>query len=356
MERLDLTKLVDRALFEACIEILGKDRVQEILGDVVKGDLPGHEFRGNQYTSGVGGGEQPSSKEPASVEVLPPQDVIAGVELPRSHEDFPRFVAEMKATPEYKEVSEKLAGLQEKSDALGRSRDITRLSQEMRTDANGNYTPEAQAEHDRIVKEMFNEKAAVPEGQRPQAVFLIGSSGSGKTTSGLPYLQKKGLVKEYTYINADDAKEKLSGYEGWNAPMLHEESTDIAEKELTTRAVNANHNIVFDLTGKNTDKMLAVTDWLKKHDYDIHVVHTEVPSFVSAGRCWKRYNANPMGKDPSKPPGRWVDPEFAYSKVDHKPAITFSKLMEHPDIGFAVQLNTLNKPATVDKEKKWGKS
>jgi predicted ABC-type ATPase len=254
------------------------------------------------------------------------------VSPPTGANDMERFFSEVEQTPEYKEVDRKLSELQKET----RSGNVTTWSIDQNSDAEGNLTAERMQLHEEIINSMLNDKAAVPEGQRPQAVLLIGASGAGKSTAGLPYAKE--IAPEHTYVNSDDVKEALPGYQGWNAAAFHGESGKLAEGELAGRALGLNHNIVMDLTGRHASKMERMASEFAKRGYDVHTVFVDIPSYVSTGRVWSRF---------SDGTGRFVPPRYAYYGVDTKPLESFERLKTNPDVKSYIRIDNTNRPAVV---------
>ena len=90
----------------------------------------------------------------------------------------------------------------------------------------GNYTPERQKVHQKIIDEYINEanvkKYSPAPGEKSLLTVLGGRGGSGKswlTGKDGPIDASKSMV-----IDTDEVKSKLPEYEGWNAAQLHEES------------------------------------------------------------------------------------------------------------------------------------
>ena len=111
----------------------------------------------------------------------------------KSDEDTARFVSEVTQTEQYKEVVERLSKIETKSG------DINNWSKEQNT-VNGEYTQERKDLHEKIVGEMLTKDSIVLAGEQPQAVFLIGQPGSGKTSVGAP------LAKEITGVASGAGK------------------------------------------------------------------------------------------------------------------------------------------------------
>lgn len=193
--------------------------------------------------------------------------------------------------------------------------------------AKGKLTPERQALHDEIVGKLLNPEAKAAEGTRPKAFFIIGAPASGKTAGSAAMAERLGV--KFTVVNPDEAKVHLPEYAGWNAGAVHEESAHIAER-VQYEAIKAKHNVMVDITGKNDEKTLASAEKFAKEGYDVHVAYVQLPNDKTAMRAWDRFASNAYGKDPAKPPGRFVPPSFAGESVDGKPGKTYDGFKTKP--------------------------
>lgn len=115
----------------------------------------------------------------------------------------------------------------------------------------GEYEPSRQDLH-RGIRASYLAEGRVPTDGPPEALFLAGGSGAGKSTIvEAGNLRPEGSV----YINPDDIKELfpesrgLNAQDDWRWAMLsHEESSDIAA-DLRADAVAAGYPMVIDGTG-----------------------------------------------------------------------------------------------------------
>lgn len=254
------------------------------------------------------------------------------IEPPKSAVDLGRFISEAKSTEQYKETEQKIADLEKDT----KSNNVMNWSVEHNTDANGNYTPERQELHDKIIKNILTEDTKAAEGTRPQAVLLLGAPGSGKTTAGMPVATEfVGKDTKLAVINADDIKTEL-GSQNWNVAAYHEESSQLAERTLIPNAVEGRHNVLFDATGANAAKMEAIAKGLSENGYDVHIVSVSVPTHVSVSRAYSRFEKG----------GRFVPLDYA-NKVDGKPAETFEKLKNSEHIKSAALVNNSGAKAVV---------
>jgi adenylate kinase family enzyme len=189
-------------------------------------------------------------------------------------------------------------------------------------------TAEHKAWKDSVIESELNPKAV---SKNPIAVILMGSPASGKTTTGRPFAERILNGKETTKIDPDSVKGKSKGFEGWNAGAFHEESALISEKVVFPRAVVNNHNLLIDITGKNSNKVAEMARTLKSVGYTIGLVHVDVDDKVALNRASQRFN---------KPNGRYVP--YNYIKGSAQQARnTWNKLTSEgiADIGYSLDGN-----------------
>lgn len=157
-------------------------------------------------------------------------------------------------------------------------------------DESGRYTAEREAEHNRILNTIFTDQAvadATPaEGQKPLVTFLGGRGGSGKSW----FTNAAGPVDTSTAIvlNSDHIKEMLPGYQGWNAALLHDESSDIlARAEDIARSHGL--NVVLDATLRNEEGAAARLALYQAHGYDIEGYYMHTSPQEAARRGMARF-------------------------------------------------------------------
>jgi predicted ABC-type ATPase len=109
--------------------------------------------------------------------------------------------------------------------------------------ADGTWTPERQALHDKIIAHFYEGKTPV---DNPTSYVLGGGPAAGKST-----LLREGYLDapENTVLaSGDDIKKMLPEYEGSNAHLLHEESSYLSKK-IAYGAANDSYNVMMDGTG-----------------------------------------------------------------------------------------------------------
>ncbi len=256
----------------------------------------------------------------------------ANIPVPKSDAEVPAFLAAVESSPEYKAISEALVPYSAEVrggtiEGLYNGPGDVRAWSLQKYSQDGVMLPERQALHDRIAASMLNPLAVAPPGQQ-QAVMLMGPPGGGKSTAGLPEAMKLG--EHWTVIAPDDVKAQLPGFAGWNASIYQEESSKIGEQDVTQAAMAANHNIIFDLTGANKEKMIALVENMSKAGYAVHLVNVEVDPFRATGRCWQRFVSS----------GRILPPRYSYEGVDSKPGRTYNILKQMPQVKSWTSVNT----------------
>lgn len=174
--------------------------------------------------------------------------------------------------------------------------------------ADGTYTPERAAIHQKIVSEYINEdtiKKFSPEpGEAPLLTILGGRGGSGKgwLTSGetAPIDARKSMV-----LDSDEIKGKLPEYKGWNAAQLHEEASDIVAM-IDRRAGALGLNVVLDGTLKSTSilKRVEVYQATPSHKYEMEGFYMYASPETAARRAMGRFKTKKGDFS-----GRFVPPE-----------------------------------------------
>jgi hypothetical protein len=165
-------------------------------------------------------------------------------------------------------------------------------------DAHGkrHYTKERQAFHRQIVREIINEKLAAAASDNPTVIFLGGRGGSGKSqfeAHDKNAVEGKGVYdkSKFIVVDPDEIKKELGKkgavkYEGWNAFLLHDESSDVADM-LIRSARYHRLNMVLDMTLKS-DKSAQLQS-LKKSGYRAEGHYMFLPEEMAAARAFVRF-------------------------------------------------------------------
>ena len=301
---------------------------------------------------------------PSGAFEIPPEELAeadAAVVQPESVAEMDAFLESAQQHPYVREAERRLKEFTVESmfhkdeDTGDPKTGATFWSEERFRRDDGSWDPNRAQLHDRIVDELLNENAKAKPGVRPQAFILMGAPASGKTSVGSRAKNRLGV--EFTTINPDDVKERMPEYEGWNAGILHEESSHVSENLLQDRAMEEGHNLEFDITGKNSDKVDGIVAAMKAAGYDIHVAHTKIDDAKTSFRAFDRFRQNAFGNHPEtgREIGRYVPPSYAGVSVDGKPEETFNRVKASGDIASGVQMDTDvpfgEEPSVLDK---WG--
>jgi predicted ABC-type ATPase len=167
--------------------------------------------------------------------------------------------------------------------------------------------------HDKIIATVRESSQCVvnknPK-RRPIAILMGGSPGAGKTT----FLKKNlsGLIQPGSgvlMIAADEIREMLPEYKGWNAGATYKEASLIVERMISEIGVPCSADIIFDGTMTNPSRYQALVAKLKSEGYYVVGFVVNVDMDVSLARMKKRYQET----------GRYV-PRFAVQNFYGEPA------------------------------------
>ena len=179
----------------------------------------------------------------------------------------------------------------------------------------GTYTPERQAVHKKILDEIFTPEAiaaALPaEGEKPVLTMLGGRGGSGK--SWLTNQEKGGPVdgSKALLLDSDHIKGRLPGYEGWNAAMFHEESTDILNM-ADDRAIALGIHAIHDATLKSEITPALRMSLYVAAGYEVEGYYMYLSPQDATTRALKRFSKGGTFT------GRFVPPEVVLANTDNE--------------------------------------
>jgi predicted ABC-type ATPase len=181
---------------------------------------------------------------------------------------------------------------------------------------NGKWTPERTAVHQKIIAELLpadKVAAATPgPGEKPQLHILGGRGGSGKSffTSGKP-----GTIdtSKFVVLNNDDVKEKLPEWKGWNAALIHEESSEIGQRAERI-AFGSKLNVVIDGTMKSSTSLEARIKDAKAAGYEVHGHYMYTSPEKSAERAVSRF----VRGNEKNGAGRYVPPAYSLSSTSNE--------------------------------------
>lgn len=209
------------------------------------------------------------------------------------------------------------------ADARKKIMDIQQDTKTMYT-VNGQYTPERQVLHQRLIDEALANSQPVPDGEEPTLLMTGGVPGSGKSSIlGTPDYAER--VKNYVALDSDELKGKLAAADGinnvtWEAAMYHEESSDVLEA-IMKQATMSRRNILFDATMKSTGKFYTLIGEAEKLHYKTEIAYADLPLEKAIGRAIARFLRG----------GRFVDPAYVASN-DSKNIKSFEELRGMVDV------------------------
>jgi hypothetical protein len=136
---------------------------------------------------------------------------------------------------------------------------------------------------------------------RKRALFVLGGPGTGKSKA-----LKKGIAlynilpDTATYVNTDDVRSELPGYQelidlgrgsgGYkitdkDAAAKYHHQAKIISSKLYDHAVENNTDIIFDGTGGNAANLAARMRGLQTKGYEVNVIHTQLDAHTAARRA-----------------------------------------------------------------------
>lgn len=150
-------------------------------------------------------------------------------------------------------------------------------------DENGEWTSERQQIHDDIVNKIMSE--AVPVETEPEVIITGGLPGSGKST----VLKQRGdEFSNHVRVDSDQIKSMLPEYEGWNATLLHEESSEISAT-IINRSIEGNYNVIYDATLKTESSAKRLVTSFEDRGYKSKIIFTQVPMETAMTRAVNRF-------------------------------------------------------------------
>lgn len=166
------------------------------------------------------------------------------------------------------------------------------------SDGNGVYKRDRAEYHKEIIKDLFkNYKNAKPkENEAPTFIVLGGRGGSGKSKFDMPNEKRQSNIgvydrEKYIVLDADEIKNYLPEYKGYNAYEVHEESSDILKTALI-KARKMGLNVVLDGTMKSFGSTEKKIQAFKDAGYNIEMYYMHLPREKAAERAIGRFMGN----------------------------------------------------------------
>ena len=210
--------------------------------------------------------------------LIPPEEFVAA-DWARKHDDAG-------ITPEI--VIEGLSDDQGKRLQDGQSK-LQGLSTTVEQFKHGNdYSAERIEVHRKIIEHFLSPEqvsAAKPDsGEAPVFVMLGGRGGSGKSWfESVTYSRARCIV-----LDADEIKRMLPEYEGWNAAVVHEESSDILDVILRY-CQDLGLNVVLDATMKSGAGVLRKAREFKSSGFRVEAHYMHLSRHLAAIHAIKRF-------------------------------------------------------------------
>lgn len=142
--------------------------------------------------------------------------------------------------------------------------------------------------HQQIINNTFK---AVPCRVKPVALFSGGVMGGGKTTALAKYFPSALQKQAYVVISADDIREDLPEYRGWNSLSTQAESHDV-EAALFKHLLqdeSCRRNVLLDSTLGNYAKNSVRMKALKQAGYQVDLFYVKTPLKIAEQRALYRY-------------------------------------------------------------------
>jgi predicted kinase len=118
------------------------------------------------------------------------------------------------------------------------------------------------------------------------AILMFGLPAAGKTS----YIYDNYLLNNHTLVCADTIKEGLPHYDKNKAHLVHQESVELAEKEVYNLA-DMGTNILMDGGGINNRYTLRIVNYLKDKGYKINIIFIDTPLETCLERNQARMDA-----------------------------------------------------------------
>jgi len=188
------------------------------------------------------------------------------------------------------------------------------LSEGGHKNPDNSWTMERQALHNEMILSIITPEAiaaATPKpGEQPVLHLLGGRGGSGKSWFTGP---KGTIPKGPLYLNNDDFKAMLPEFKGWNAPNVHEESSEIGE-QAERFARDRGLNVTIDGTMKSEATLRRRAEQFKAAGYRIEGHYMYTSPAKAAQRALERF-VRGMERNGQ---GRFVAPEYSLGSTTNE--------------------------------------
>ncbi|MCT0199953.1 zeta toxin family protein [Synechococcus sp. CS-1325] len=152
------------------------------------------------------------------------------------------------------------------------------------------YSAERQKLHDEIIRAALSGKPCVAMGA-PVAILTGGPPGAGKTTWLRRHISGSLLQSSYR-IDADEVREALPEYHGWNASSTQAEVHDIVAMQIEAITRPCRLNVIYDGTMTQADRYEQLIGSLKQNGYQVFLVQILIPEPLSLKRVLERYQSS----------------------------------------------------------------
>ncbi|MCP9851072.1 zeta toxin family protein [Cyanobium sp. Morenito 9A2] len=153
-----------------------------------------------------------------------------------------------------------------------------------------NYSPERQKLHGEIIQAALSGKPCVTM-EAPVAILTGGPPGAGKTTWLRRHIRGSLLQSSYR-IDADEVREALPEYHGWNASSTQAEVRDIVTMQIEAITRPCRLNVIYDGTMTQADRYEQLIGSLKQNGYQVFLVQVLIPEPLSLQRVLERYQSS----------------------------------------------------------------
>jgi predicted kinase len=128
--------------------------------------------------------------------------------------------------------------------------------------------------------------------------MLGGRGGSGKSWFKMDPEKNPGGglydPNKFVILDADEIKQEIPEYDGWNANQVHEESSDILEQALEF-CLKKGLNVVLDQTMKTASKAIAKMVEFNQNGYRTEAHYMHLPVQEAAKRAIYRFKNSKKG-------------------------------------------------------------